>query len=282
MASDYTGNPSAAQSPSPAPGPGIIQTVRLPADGDALNAASVAQAWKTLVDRQAFDAYPGRVCSFRERWDIAAATLTNANTGVIADLAKRWTWFISAGTTQTATFQNPSTAGGNYACRNVKLNQGTGNAAQVSGLWTSFPIWEAPSVTYRALYEFDVQATSSTLNSREWHIGLTSGASGFTNEVGFYSDYTLANWQANTGGAFTDTGVAVSVGTTWVRLAFLIDTTLGTPSVTFYINGTLSATRTVNLPAAGTDYYLVLGGRQTLTGVCSFTVGDVVGTWTKF
>ena len=282
MSSPYPGNPTATQAPSPAPGPGLIPTIVLPSDGDAENAAGVAQAFKVLADYHAFNAFPCRVNQFRERWDIAPATLTSANTGVIADLAKRWNFAISAGTTQTAAFQNPGTAGGNYASRTVLLNQGTGNAGQVSGLWTSYPIWNVPSVPYRFLFEADIQATSSTLLSREWHIGISSGIGGFTGEVSFYSDNTLANWQGNTASFNTDTGVAVSVGNTWVRFAFLIDTTLATPAVSYLINGTVVATRTTSLPVANTPYFMMLGGRQQTSGVCSFTAGDLVSTWTKF
>lgn len=282
MSTPYTGNAAAVQSPSAAPGPGIIPVVSTLQDGiDNINAAAFAQQQKLCADFFAHYAFPGRVGHFRERWDIAPATLTSASTGVIADLAKRWNFSISAGTTQTAAFQNPATASGNYASRTVKLDQGTGNAAQLSGLWTAFPIWAAPSVGYRFLFEVDVQPTTSTLNSREWHIGLEA-ALGVTGGVEFYSDYTLANWQASTGGVLTDTGIAVNVGTTWTRLAFLIDTTIGTPAVIYFINGAQVATRTASLPAAGANNWIGLSGRQVSTGACAYTVGDLVCTWTKF
>lgn len=50
MSTNYTGNPSATESPSPAPAPGVIPVVSLPSDGDAASAASVAQAMKTPAD----------------------------------------------------------------------------------------------------------------------------------------------------------------------------------------------------------------------------------------
>jgi hypothetical protein len=158
----------------------------------------------------------------------------------------------------------------------VKLNQGTGNAAQVSYLQTSQKFWTPPSAAYRFLYEVDIQPTLSTLNSRQWNIGLDPGT------VEFYSDYTLANWQARTGGAGVDTGVAVNVGAAWVHLAFLIDTTLATPAVIYFINGTQVATRTVSLPSAGTNYVLSFGGAQLTTGTCAFTVGDLSVVSSKF
>lgn len=283
MPSNYVGNPTAAQSPSAAPGPGIIPVVSIPAGNEVRTIESITQPLETPANFIAFWAFPGRCGQFRERWDIAPATLS-ATTNPIADLAKRWSFSIVAGATQSAAFQNPATASGNYAGRTVKLDQGTGNAAQQSYLSTTNPIWTPPTVPYRCLLEFDVQATTTTLSSREWHLGWSTTAPGGTigDIVTFYSDYTQANWLAQSNSASTDTGVAVSVGSTWVRFAILIDTTLGTPSALYYINGNLVATRTVGLPVAGTAYTLLFGGRQVVSGTCAFTLGDVVATWTKF
>jgi hypothetical protein len=50
MATDYTGNPTATQAPASAPGPGVAPIVRIPADGDASNAASITQEIKALAD----------------------------------------------------------------------------------------------------------------------------------------------------------------------------------------------------------------------------------------
>jgi hypothetical protein len=46
----YNGNPTATQSPSLAPGPGIYPTLDLPADSNPNNAATFAQAYKVLAD----------------------------------------------------------------------------------------------------------------------------------------------------------------------------------------------------------------------------------------
>lgn len=280
MASNYTGNPSAVQSPGVAPGPGILPTLSLIQDADGNTAANLYQAWKVTADQLAFWGFPGRYGQFRERWDIAPATVSTT-TNPIADLAKRWSYSIVAGATQTLVYQNPGTATGSYSGRTIKLDQGTGGAGQQSYISTTNGIWTPSGATYRFLLEFDAQATTSTLNSREWHLGLstTMPGSNINDTCTFYSDYTLANWQANTGGAQTDTGVPVSIGSTWVRFAILIDTTIITPSVTFYINNSLVATRTTGLPVAGTLYNLLFGGRQNSTGVCSFTLGQVTATW---
>jgi hypothetical protein len=54
MASQYTGNPTATQAPSPAPSFNADPIGNLPADGDTLNASSVAQAFKVPLDWIAF------------------------------------------------------------------------------------------------------------------------------------------------------------------------------------------------------------------------------------
>lgn len=54
MSSQYTGNPTATQSPAPTPALGNYPIEVLPADGDALNASSVAQAFKVCADFIAF------------------------------------------------------------------------------------------------------------------------------------------------------------------------------------------------------------------------------------
>ncbi len=50
MSTPYSGNATATQSPSPQPGPGYVPIFSLPNDGNALNAASVAQALKAGAD----------------------------------------------------------------------------------------------------------------------------------------------------------------------------------------------------------------------------------------
>ena len=54
MSSNYSGNPTATQAPSPQPAQGITPIAQLPSDGDSLNAASVAQAFKMLTDLGAY------------------------------------------------------------------------------------------------------------------------------------------------------------------------------------------------------------------------------------
>ena len=54
MSSNYTGNPTATQSPGSQPAPGVAPIVTLPADGDPLAASSVAQMAKEAADYIAY------------------------------------------------------------------------------------------------------------------------------------------------------------------------------------------------------------------------------------
>jgi len=54
MASNYTGVPTATQSPSPAPGTYVAPILNLPSDGDTLNVSSVLQSFKALADWSAW------------------------------------------------------------------------------------------------------------------------------------------------------------------------------------------------------------------------------------
>lgn len=58
MSTTYTGNPAATQAPSDPPAAGNAPKGTLPADGDALTAASVAQMAKVALDYAAFEKKP--------------------------------------------------------------------------------------------------------------------------------------------------------------------------------------------------------------------------------
>jgi hypothetical protein len=97
MASLYTGVPTAAQSPSPAPSADGAPILSLPSDGDAANAASIAQAFKALADFSAWstgmgagvssnyffsDDFPGPAVNTVSVW-----TQTLSGAGAITDVA---------------------------------------------------------------------------------------------------------------------------------------------------------------------------------------------------
>lgn len=79
MPTTYSGSPTSAQSPSAAPGPGVVATLSLPADGDADNAASVAQAFKVAADGLTYTWLMPLNAMFGDGSD-GAATLDGTNT----------------------------------------------------------------------------------------------------------------------------------------------------------------------------------------------------------
>lgn len=63
MPTNYGGNRNGVQTPSVAPGPGVVPTFALPADGDNDNAATFAQSLKTAADAIAWLNAPGAIAS---------------------------------------------------------------------------------------------------------------------------------------------------------------------------------------------------------------------------
>lgn len=61
MPTNFSGNPTAAESPSPAPSEGGIPIASLPVDADAFNSASVYQMVKVAMDWIAFITAAARV-----------------------------------------------------------------------------------------------------------------------------------------------------------------------------------------------------------------------------
>ncbi len=145
MATDYPGDPAAAQSPSPAPGPENVPIVHLPADGEAANVASANQEWKTLADHIAWLKKPrarlsqwteavrryrnavlntrfgidhmgfpaGRIIDWREDWcDVGFTTKNSAGTGA---WAKRWNYYIVGAVPGSIQIGDAPSNGGGYA-----------------------------------------------------------------------------------------------------------------------------------------------------------------------
>lgn len=279
MASNYTGNPSATQPPAPKPGPGQIPIVSIPAGTDAPTIESITQLIKCNTDYNAWSQQPNLATIFRENWYIAAPNTLSATTLQIADLQKRWDYTLGAvDATQTANWQDPMSS---YGARSVLLNQGTANVSHSQNLSTHYPITKTFSGQVLCM-DFDVQATSSTLNSREWHLGIGGGPSVSAVLMGFYTDYTGANWKYGNAETWVDSGVPVNIGGAFDRMRLIMDTTLSTPQVTYFINGTLVGTVTTSLPAAGTALYPTFVGRQVVSGVCSYTLGEVLVWAGKF
>lgn len=81
MPTDYTGSPTAAQAPSPAPDPDNFPIVRIPIDTEAANVSSVNQEFKTLADHVAWLKQPR---AFGSAWIQAIKVFRNAI------LQRRW------------------------------------------------------------------------------------------------------------------------------------------------------------------------------------------------
>jgi hypothetical protein len=101
MSTSYTGTPTSTHAPAPAPDAGLPPILTLPADGDADNASSVAQAFEVLADYLAFEkapfanggTYPQEIKSFldagsRKRFQIDHFGLPR---GAYYDWKENWT-----------------------------------------------------------------------------------------------------------------------------------------------------------------------------------------------
>lgn len=100
MASTYTGNPTATQSPAAQPALGLFPAESLPADLDPANAASVLQAFKVVADYVAFLMKFYGVSPF-ESGSFADLTLNTPNT-LAADAFYNNLTFTSGGSFRTA------------------------------------------------------------------------------------------------------------------------------------------------------------------------------------
>lgn len=105
MSTDYTGNKKAAQAPSPAPGPGVLPGIIVPADNDPNNVATMfVQQYKTMAD---YWAWLQNVAEFNPPY-------TNGNSGGFTTVAH-----VGSGTGTVV----PS--------GNVKINTGTNVVLQI-------------------------------------------------------------------------------------------------------------------------------------------------------
>jgi hypothetical protein len=80
MPTSYSGDPTASETPSPAPGPGAVPITKIPIDGEALNASSISQALKTLADFSAWLALPDQaeLQATASDWAVKLALWRNA------------------------------------------------------------------------------------------------------------------------------------------------------------------------------------------------------------
>lgn len=82
MSAPYTGTPTSAQSPSLAPGPGIVPIVTIPADPDGASWANITQLSKVPADSAAY-LMNGHFSSFmQENFMVASTSFTTSQTPV--------------------------------------------------------------------------------------------------------------------------------------------------------------------------------------------------------
>jgi hypothetical protein len=137
VASNYTGNPSAVQTPSLAPGPGIVPVVSLIQDADGNTAANLYQAWKVPVDDVAY-LMNGHFSSFmQENFMMAGASYSSSqnpltNYAMLRVLVNGAAWTAQVGGGK-ATVSGAATVSGDYcyvACPSSINTTSLGNSSQ--------------------------------------------------------------------------------------------------------------------------------------------------------
>ncbi len=98
MSTNYPGVPGATQAPSAAAVPGNVPTVVLPDDGDDLDAASVAQAYKALADFCAMaSTYLGYQFAARSHWVGSEAAPLPSATWTLNDGPNDYRHYVNSG-----------------------------------------------------------------------------------------------------------------------------------------------------------------------------------------
>jgi hypothetical protein len=317
VASNYTGNQGSTQAPSGPPTPAGNPIVSLPADGDSLNAASVAQGFKVGMDwiawltkpraiasawaqaikifrsgpgHQRFGidhlGYPaGRLNHWREAWPTnASPSIAMGGTGGLLDAAG-WGWESNAvAGIPYVSVHSPDT---NWSQRYVEMQSGNGLGDNLT------------------LYRYDsARFTADALIALEWDLDLTDPSGNVENFMGFnghepthansaraqfHWPATGTNWLCETHDGTTlssiDSGVAATAGWHRYRIEYHganVDDA-GVERVVFFIDGVLVANKTNNMPSAVTpdpNARVCFAQRQTTAAALAFRqrIGNVLFT----
>lgn len=284
MSTTYTGNSSNTQAPSPTPGPGVPPVVVLPADGDADNAASVAQAFKVLADFIAWlvgaiavasawaqsifwwsDARghkryeighwgipAGSVFTHTEMWSPAAGF---GQAGIGPFTNGSWTFTSSAAGNSSLVSPPGVSSGLNFSnlapCLQINLDSsGSGKHAS----WGDEPM---AVFVDESIVELEWDASAFTVLSVQWDMGFAAnGAAGSISKGVYFSrpDSPGTNWKAIAvdGGSPTtvDTGILANATSHQFRIACVGAGVSddATARALFYIDGVVVADITSNLP----------------------------------
>lgn len=157
----------------------------------------------------------------------------------------------------TVQSQDASTLNGCYAVLELTTSTSSTGAAQVRGTG-GFQV-KSSFATYEWGSRVKVDALSDSSNEFSIQVGIqnsltSTNALSTRNHIVFHYDratYGTNNWHAVTrtssdSGTATDTGVSAS--TSFQKLYFMVDQNNSAARVLFYINGTLVATNTTNIP----------------------------------
>ena len=285
MSTTYNGNPAATQTPSSPPAPGVSPELVLPADGDADNAASIAQAFKVLADFISWLTAPfaialawtqeivawrnarlqkiygidhfgfprGRLIRWDEDWKQSSGY---ACSGVTSRQVGNWTQIItSAGGSIAVTA--PGTPFG--PTRALRLT--TDNGGGAVGQYVEQAIAADTADGYLdddTIISIDFDVDTSDIAYQQIYVGLR--AVDLTNAVYFLSDTSGANWQcitkASPGSTGVDSGVAVAISTIYRFRIVMVGANRGddaTRRALFFINGALVANITTNIPVGSSN-----------------------------
>jgi hypothetical protein len=286
MATTYTGNPTATQTPGSQPGVGVPPAASLPADGDAANAASIAQAHKEAMDYIAWLAKPFGLSGgyqspafqtqspngknrftldhfglpawgyfgIRETWFGGESVGPSAGSGTFAKLTHPWAWSITGtGTLGAISMQTPDgTSGRSIYFPSVLVAVDITTAAN-AGLVRSGIIAQydpANTIVMEWAGQIDVAGT----NGITWIAGMANASS--SKGAFFRKLSTDTNWQCvtNDGSSETvvDSGIAGNTAFKRFKIAWngsTVDDSAASRCV-FFIDGVVVANITTHLPSS--------------------------------
>ncbi len=207
MSTNYTGNPIAVEAPAAAPTGGVYPIVVIPADGDALNAASVAQAYKCLADYMAY------------QMGLSSSYSFSVNEQFTGDDVIKGVWITTATSTGSAmAVVDDAAAGGFGALRHTLVTTGGQNYVKTQPM---------PILTKDFMFSAHVRKTALVTGST-YVAGINGAASGSC----YFAAYDGGNLQAHVDGIDNATGVALT--TTYK----LLEIRRKSGVVTFYVDGT--------------------------------------------
>lgn len=302
MSTSYPGNPTATEAPAAQPSPGVLPIGVIPADGEAANVASITQSFKVLLDYVAWLMKPlakaaqwalptwqvqtpngfnrwtldhagfqsWGIQSIRETWNTSELVGGSTSNGDFTKLTVPWHWSVVG--TQSIQITSPITA--------------TGQSPHFKSLWLSVDSFNGASASVGIPQMMATYDTGNTIsmewaacmdaigaNNITWITGLRDGAPPSTTRGAYFRKLsTDTNWQCvcNDGAAETvvDSGYTPTANAfdrfkiVWSGSA--VDDSAAS-RVLFYINGSLKANITANLPTFQATAHFI--GTQTAASV---------------